>query len=207
MFAREAQAGFIIIERGDYEMSNKTKRTALRFSALAALSALSAVLLTGCVPTATGTGAEGGTSGGLMSFLPLIVIIAVFYFIMIRPQQKKTKQVNEMRSNVKPGDYVTTIGGFRGRVVRVKDDLVTIQVGSDKTKLDIMKWGISKIEESAPATERKQVKTIKSAKEREEELEAQQKKPKKLTKTVKKEEPEDEPETAELGEEETDDEE
>jgi preprotein translocase subunit YajC len=171
-------------------MSNKTKRTALRFSALAALAALSAVLLSGCAPVDGGE----GTSGGLMSFLPLIVIIAVFYFIMIRPQQKKTKQVNEMRNNVKPGDYVTTIGGFRGRVVKVKDDLVTIQVGSDKTKLDIMKWGISKIEESAPVAERKSTKTVKSAQAREEELEEQQKKPKKLVKPVKKEEPEEEPE-------------
>jgi preprotein translocase subunit YajC len=190
-------------------MSNKTKRTALRFSALAALVVLSALLLSGCMPTATGgTGAEGGAAGGLTSFLPLIVIIAVFYFIMIRPQQKKTKQVNEMRSAVKPGDYVTTIGGFRGRVVRVKDDLVTIQVGSDKTKLDIMKWGISKIEESAPVAERKTTK-VKSAKEREEELEEQQKKPKKLTKPVKKEEPKEEiePEEAELEDEELDDEE
>jgi preprotein translocase subunit YajC len=182
-------------------MSNKTKRTALRFSALAALTALSAVLLSGCVPTETGTGAEGGASS-LTSFLPLIVIIAVFYFIMIRPQQKKTKQVNEMRSSVKPGDYVTTIGGFRGRVVKVKDDLVTIQVGSDKTKLDIMKWGISKIEESAPVTERKSTKTVKSAQAREEELEEQQKKPKKLVKPVKKEEPveeiEDEAEAVDL---------
>jgi preprotein translocase subunit YajC len=142
---------------------------------------------------AGGTGAEGGGSS-LTSFLPLIVIIAVFYFIMIRPQQKKTKQVNEMRNNVKPGDYVTTIGGFRGRVVRVKDELITIQVGSDKTKLDIMKWGISKIEESAPVAERK-TKSVKSAKEREEELEEQQKKPKKLVKPVKPEEPEEEPES------------
>jgi preprotein translocase subunit YajC len=172
-------------------MSNKTKRTALKFSALAALTALSAVVLSGCTGL-TGTGAEGAEGGGssLTAFLPLIVIIAVFYFIMIRPQQKKTKQVNEMRSNVKPGDYVTTIGGFRGRVVRVKDELITIQVGSDKTKLDIMKWGISKIEESAPVTERK---SAKSAQEREEELEEQQKKPKKLAKPVKKEEPKDEP--------------
>ncbi|GHU61928.1 hypothetical protein AGMMS49983_02500 [Clostridia bacterium] len=172
-------------------MSNKTKRTALKFSALAALMALLALMLSGC--TVPAEGAEAGAGNSLTAFLPLIVIIAVFYFIMIRPQQKKTKQVNEMRSNVKPGDYVTTIGGFRGRVVRVKDELVTIQVGSDKTKLDIMKWGISKIEESAPVTERK-ARTSKSAAEREEELEEQQKKPKKLSKPVKKEDPADVPE-------------
>ena len=157
-------------------MSNKTKRTALRFTVLTAIIILSTVLLSGCAPAATG--AEG-EQNSLMSILPLIVIVAVFYFIMIRPQQKKTKQVNEMRSSGKPGDYVTTIGGFRGRVVRVKDEVVTIQVGSDKTKLEIMKWGISKIDESAPVEERKTTRKTKTAAEREEELEEQQKKPKK----------------------------
>ena len=168
-------------------MSNKTKRTALRFSVLTAIMGLSVVLLSGCMPA---EGGEGG--GGLATMLPLIIIIAVFYFIMIRPQQKKTKQVNEMRSAIKPGDYITTIGGFRGRVVRVKDEVVTIQIGTDKVKLEIMKWGISKIEESAPERTSSSRKP-KPAAEREAELEEQKKKPNKLTKPVKKEEPVDEP--------------
>ena len=95
-----------------------------------------------------------------------------------------------MRSAIKRGDYVTTIGGFRGRVVRVKDELITIEVGSDKTKLDIMRWGISKIDESAP--ERKSAKEEREEKIEEEE-EQPKRKPKRLSSTPKKEqEPEEE---------------
>lgn len=182
-------------------------------ASLAGLAVLVAVLLSGCMPTATtGTtaeGAEGSATSGLGALLPFILIIAVMYFLMIRPQQKKTKQQTEMRNSLKPGDYVTTIGGFRGRVVKIKagdtsqDDVITIAVGSDKAKLDIMRWGISKIDQSAPPKETKST-TKKSAKEREAELEEQieeqgKRKPKKLTKPAKEAEAEaaDEPEAAE----------
>ncbi|MDR3305423.1 MAG: preprotein translocase subunit YajC [Clostridiales Family XIII bacterium] len=159
-----------------------------RIAAVTALMAVFAALaLSGCVPTAS-TGGDGtSSSGGLMAFLPLIVIIAVFYFILIRPQNKKNKQVAEMRNSLKRGDYVTTIGGLKGRVVRVRDDLITIEVGSDKTKLDIMRWGISKIESAAP--EKK-----KAAPVREEEPEEEQpkRKPRKLAAAPKKEPEEEE---------------
>ncbi|MDR3305967.1 MAG: preprotein translocase subunit YajC [Clostridiales Family XIII bacterium] len=137
-----------------------------------------------------------GSSNSLMTFLPLIAIIAVMYLLLIRPQQKKTKQVNEMRNTIKAGDYVTTIGGFKGRVVKIRDDVVTIAVGTDKTKLEIMRWGISKVDEAA--AERPAAR--KSAKEREEELEEQaaasKPKPKKLTKAPAKTESDEEPEDA-----------
>jgi len=155
---------------------------------LAALTALIAIMGTGCMGMGgTGTGTDAASGGGtnsLMSFLPLILIIAVMYFLLIRPQQKKTKQTNEMRSGVKPGDWVTTIGGFRGRVIRIQDDVVTIAVGADKTKLDIMRWGISKIDESAPAKASKPQVFV----EDDEEVadEEAPKKPKKLQQTKKK---------------------
>lgn len=169
-----------------------------------------ALALSGCMPAGgTGTSAEGGgaeTSSGLMTFLPLVLIIVVFYFILIRPQNKKNKQVNEMRSSIKRGDYITTIGGFKGRVVRVKDDdTVTIEVGSDKTKLEIMRWGISKIDESAP--ERKSGRESRKEELKEEEEEEKPKRmPKKLTAAPKKEEePEDEePEDADYEDEDDD---
>ena len=160
--------------------------------------AFTAFTLSGCMPT-TGSGLEGGgdapASGGLMGFLPLVLIIVVFYFILIRPQNKKNKQVNEMRTSLKRGDWVTTIGGFRGRVVRVKDDVLTIEVGSDKVKLEIMRWGISKIEEAAP--EKKSSKKDKDIEKDEEPEEAPKRKPKKLTPVAKKEADEDEDEDEE----------
>ena len=142
---------------------------------------------TGCLPM----GQEGSpddapadSTSGLMSFLPLVLIIVVFYFILIRPQSKKNKQVQQMRDSIKRGDWVTTIGGFRGRIVRIKDDVITIEVGSDKVKLDVMKWGISKIEDSGPDTKSSK----KSRDEEPAETEKPKRKPKKLEAAPKKEE-------------------
>nr|MDD6335803.1 preprotein translocase subunit YajC [bacterium] len=82
----------------------------------------------------------------LSSLLLPIGIIVLFYFIAIRPQQKKDKQLKNMRSNLSNGDRVTTIGGFFGRVVAVKDDVITIEVGPDKTRLMIARWAIGSVE-------------------------------------------------------------
>ena len=161
---------------------------------LVLIVAFAALALSGCMPMG-GESVEGGapdSSGGLMAFLPLVLIIAVFYFILIRPQNKKNKQVNEMRNAIKRGDWVTTIGGFKGRVVRVKDDdLITIEVGSDKVKLEIMRWGISKIDESAP--ERKGAKKLREEKEEKQEEPEEEEKPKRMPKKLSaaKKEPED----------------
>lgn len=80
-------------------------------------------------------------------YLPLImlgVLIVVYYFILIKPQRKKEQQIKAMRDSLAVGDEVITIGGFVGRVVSVKDDdTLVIEVGADKTKLKLMKWGIS----------------------------------------------------------------
>ena len=156
--------------------------------------AFAALALSGCMPTGGssstmdgGGGADPTSPSGMMSFLPLILIIVVFYFILIRPQNKKNKQVNEMRSALKRGDWVTTIGGFRGRVVKVKDDLLTIEVGADKVKLEIMRWGISKIDESAPERKTSAKEPAEEPEEAEEE-EKPKRKPKKLAPVPKKEE-------------------
>ncbi|MDR1293162.1 MAG: preprotein translocase subunit YajC [Clostridiales Family XIII bacterium] len=86
-----------------------------------------------------------GGQGG--SIIILILIFAVMYFVMIRPQRKKQKQVEEMRAGVKAGDRITTIGGLRGKVVRVTDDVIMIDVGPDKVRMEFMKWAVSKVED------------------------------------------------------------
>ena len=169
------------------------KRTKITLG-LGLIAMFSIFALSACMPIGGSTG-EGGeaTGGGLGAFIPLILLVVVFYFILIRPQNKKNKQVNEMRSALKRGDWITTIGGFRGRVVKVKEDVLTIEVGADKVKLEVMRWGISKIEESAP--ERKTTKKVREEEPVEEEEEQPKRKPRKLTATPKKEtEPEDEDE-------------
>jgi len=77
-----------------------------------------------------------------------VVIIGVFYLLLIRPQKKKEKQIQEMRNSIKEGDEILTIGGIYGKVLNVKDETLTIEVGADKTKLKIAKWAIGKKIES-----------------------------------------------------------
>jgi preprotein translocase subunit YajC len=74
--------------------------------------------------------AAGGDAGGLLSFLPLVLIFAVFYFLLIRPQQKKMKQHREMIGNIRRNDRVVTGGGIIGKVTKVVD-------GEDKVEVEI----------------------------------------------------------------------
>ena len=71
--------------------------------------------------------------------------LVVFYFLLIRPQQKRDKAIKFMRSSLKPGDEVVTIGGIVGKITKVTDDTVTIEVGADKTRITVEKWGIGKM--------------------------------------------------------------
>ncbi len=90
-----------------------------------------------------------GTQSLVPQFVILIVFIALMYFIMIKPQKKKDKEVQDMRSNVQVGDEIVTIGGICGRIVKTKEDSVVIQVGADKTKFEIKKWAISTVEKKS----------------------------------------------------------
>ena len=84
--------------------------------------------------TAAGTGAAAGAAGGLMglitTFLPFIIIILFMYFIMIRPQKKKEKELKAQIDALKVGDKVVTIGGLCGKVSKLKDNYVFIETGN-----------------------------------------------------------------------------
>jgi preprotein translocase subunit YajC len=71
---------------------------------------------------------------GLKSLLPILVMFAIFYFILIRPQQKRQKSVREMQSNMKKGDKIVTIGGLHGTIESI-DDLVIVIRSNDGSKL------------------------------------------------------------------------
>lgn len=116
-------------------------------------------------------------SGTLMTILPLVLLIVIMYFLLIRPQKKREKQVTAMRNAIKVGDQVITIGGIKGKIVKTKDEVLTIQVGSgaDKMKFDIMRWSISKVDEPGDAPVTKAV-------EEEEEEAPKKKAPKRMTK-------------------------
>ncbi|MEG0693537.1 MAG: preprotein translocase subunit YajC [Oscillospiraceae bacterium] len=78
----------------------------------------------------------------VLNLLPFVVLIAVFYFILIRPQRKKDKQTQQMRNAVQVGDEVVTIGGIVGIVVSIKEDTIVIETGSDRSKVRIKRWAI-----------------------------------------------------------------
>ena len=70
----------------------------------------------------------------LYQLLPLVLLFAVMYFLMIRPQRKKDKQIQDMRKSLQVGDEIVTIGGICGKIVKTKDESFIIQVGADKVK-------------------------------------------------------------------------
>ncbi|PQP91510.1 preprotein translocase subunit YajC [Paenibacillus sp. AR247] len=90
---------------------------------------------------AAGAGGSGG--GGLVGLiLPLVLMFAIFYFLLIRPQQKKQKTRTSMLSALKKGDKVVTIGGLHGTIMEITDDIVVLRV-NDVTKLTFDRGSIS----------------------------------------------------------------
>ena len=87
----------------------------------------------------------------IANFAPIVILIVLFYFLLIRPQRKRDKAEREMRNSIEVGDEISTIGGFIGRVVNIKDDVLIIESSNDRTKLKIYRWAIRGKE--APATE------------------------------------------------------
>jgi preprotein translocase subunit YajC len=96
-------------------------------------------------------GGVAAGAGGFISFLPIIVLIPVMYFAMIRPQQKRQKQWNEMLSSIKPGDRVTTAGGIRGVILSLKEDTIIIRVAPDGIKLEVAKSAIGSVTQDGPS--------------------------------------------------------
>ena len=92
--------------------------------------------------------APDGLASMLSMFLPMILIFAVLYFMMIRPQRKKDKAAKEMLKQLTVGDRVCTIGGVYGTIESIKDDVLTLSVGHDKVKLVFARWAIRNVEES-----------------------------------------------------------
>ena len=78
----------------------------------------------------------------LIQLLPLVLIFVVFYFMLIRPQKKREKAVQQMRSSLEVGDEIVTAGGIIGRVVSIKDDTLVIETGSDRSKIRIARWAV-----------------------------------------------------------------
>ena len=125
-------------------------------------------------------GTNTDPTAGLMGMLPmLLIMVAVFYFMIIRPENKRKKEAEQLRSNIKNGDKITTIGGIVGKVVDVKEDKFVIETGADQVRIEFAKWALSTNETAAEAA--------KEAAKKAEEERAKAKAAKKAAKTEKTE--------------------
>ena len=93
----------------------------------------------------------------LVNLLPIILLFVLMYFLMIRPQKKKDKQIKDMRNSLTVGDEIVTIGGLCGKIVKTKDETIVVQVGADKVKFEMMRWAVSTVtKESAKRATQKE---------------------------------------------------
>jgi len=83
--------------------------------------------------------------GGIEMILMIVVMVGIFYFFMIRPENKKKKRLAEMRNNLSTGDTITTIGGIFGKVVSVGDEKITFETGEDRVRIQVARWAISTV--------------------------------------------------------------
>jgi len=106
---------------------------------------------------ALGTGgAQGGSDGGgFTAFVPLILMFGIFYFLLIRPQQKKTKQHQEMVNALKKGDKVITSGGIHGRITSVSDAILTLEI-ADKVRIKVARGNVATIYQAPAPSDKKE---------------------------------------------------
>ena len=95
------------------------------------------------------TDAAGASMGSTV--IMLVLMVGVFYFMLIRPENKRKKEAEQMRGAIKTGDKITTIGGIIGTVVNVKEDKIVIETSADQVRIEFAKWAISTNETAAEA--------------------------------------------------------
>ena len=92
-----------------------------------------------------------------VQFVPMILIFVVFYFLLIRPQRKKDKEAKAMLDNLKVGDRICTIGGIYATIVRIKDDVLTVEVGEQKTQMMFARWAVRNVEQLSVTNDSEQL--------------------------------------------------
>ena len=79
------------------------------------------------------------------TIIMLIVMVAIMYFLMIRPENKRKKKAQEMRDSLKKGDVITSIGGIIGKIVSVSKDTIVIETSDDRVRMELTKWAVSSV--------------------------------------------------------------
>ena len=106
---------------------------------------------------ASGTTAQGGASSLISMLVMIVLMVVIFYFFLSRPQKKKDKAVKDMLDNLKVGDRICTIGGIYGTIVKIKDDVLTVEVGEQKTQLVFARWAIRNVEQLSVTNDSEQL--------------------------------------------------
>ena len=86
-----------------------------------------------------------GAAQGYITFLPFVLIVVVFYFMLIRPNQQRQKKWQDMLGGLKPGDKVTTTGGMRGTIISIKEDAIQLRIPPDNVKIEVIKTAIASV--------------------------------------------------------------
>ena len=107
---------------------------------------------TTATPDATGAVATASWLDMIPTLLMMVAMVAIFYFMLIRPQRKKDKAVKDMLAALKPGDRICTIGGIYGTIAAIKDETITLYVGAQKMQMVVARWAIRSVED-APLVE------------------------------------------------------
>jgi len=92
--------------------------------------------------TLAGTYLQGIGAGGIGPIVMMVAIFAIFYFLLIMPQQRKQKKWQEMLGQLKTGDKIVTSGGLRGTIIGMKDDAITLRVPPDNLKLEVTRGSV-----------------------------------------------------------------
>ena len=122
------------------------------------------------------------------SIILIVAMIAVFYFMIIRPENKRKKQAENMRNSLKKGERITTIGGMVGRIVQVNDTTVVFETSEDRVRIEITKWGIQSTESMEAAAQKGGKKSKKNGETKEEIPAAKAEEPKVVEAPTEKEE-------------------
>ena len=77
------------------------------------------------------------------TIIMIVAMIAIFYFLMIRPENKRKKEATNLRNSLAVGDEVTTIGGIVGTICHVKENSIVIETGADRVRIEFMKWAVA----------------------------------------------------------------
>ena len=94
-------------------------------------------------------GLMGQEAGVGSTIIMMVAMLGIFYFMLIRPENKRKKEAEQMRANVRKGDKITTIGGIVGIVVDVKENNIVIETSADQVRMELAKWAISSNETAA----------------------------------------------------------